>query len=77
MPPDAEAQSPHPLTPSSFLTRQEAALLLRISPARLGCPAWRRRFGMPVVRVGGRLRFERATLLAWIVRHREAPEDAA
>ena len=54
-----------------LLDRLEAARLLKISPARLGSPAWRRRFGLPVLRVGGQLRFAPESLRAWLAEHAE------
>lgn len=42
----------------SLVTREEASSRLRVSPVSLGDRRYRRRIGLPVVRVGRRLFFD-------------------
>lgn len=54
-----------------LLDRQQAAQFLNISHRRLGDPAWRQRFHVPTIHVGGSLRFDRHELQRWLATRRE------
>ncbi len=49
-----------------LLDKHEASKFLSISHRRLGDPAWRRRFNLRAIKVGGSLRFEVDTLRRWL-----------
>lgn len=57
--------------PTLVETVTSAAHLLHVSPRTLADPRWRRRWGVPVVRVGGRVRFRREDLEQWLAQRRE------
>jgi hypothetical protein len=65
---------PMPGSTSHLLDKHQASELLSVSPRRLGDPAWRRRFGVPAIRVGGSLRFDAAELRQWLEACREHPD---
>ncbi len=56
-----------------YLTREEAAELLRRTPAVLAGWAYRRS-GPPFIRTGGRVLYRRGDLEVWLERHRITPE---
>lgn len=60
--------SPEPWTPPSpvLLTTEECAALLRCSPKTLALDRVRRRWKVPVTRVGRSCRYDRAAVLAWL-----------
>jgi excisionase family DNA binding protein len=61
-----------------LLTKREAARLLRVSTRTLSSFAWRARYGLPSVRVGGQVRFSAQELRQWLeARQRQFPGDAA
>lgn len=57
--------------PTLVETVTSAARLLHVSPRTLADPRWRRRYDVPVVRVGGRVRFRRGDLERWLDQRRE------
>jgi hypothetical protein len=56
---------------TQLLDRHQASHLLNVSHRRLGDPAWRRRFNLPAVKVGGSLRFDPDALRQWLDARRE------
>jgi excisionase family DNA binding protein len=60
-----------------LLTKPEAARLLRISTRTLSSIAWRARYQLPSVQVGGQVRFSAQELRQWLERRRRFPGDAA
>jgi hypothetical protein len=52
--------------PPRLLTHAEAAKVLRCSPATLRSIAWRRKLGIPTVRIGNRHRYDARALYAWL-----------
>jgi hypothetical protein len=60
------------------LDKYAAARLLGIEPRLIHSRAWRARYGVPALRVGGALRFDPQELQRWLARRREQfPGDAA
>ena len=56
----------------TLLAPAEAASLLGVAHRSLTCAKWRRLRGIPTYKLGPRLlRFDRAELEAWLLRHRE------
>ena len=49
-----------------LLTKPEAARLLRVSTRTLSSVAWRARYGLPSVQVGGQVRFNAQELRRWL-----------
>lgn len=49
-----------------LLTRTEAAAYLKIKPSTLASWACAGRYGLPLVRVGGAVRYRRADLDRWL-----------
>jgi helix-turn-helix protein len=58
---------------AEYLTREEAAALLRRTPAVLAGWAYRRT-GPPFIRTGGRVLYRTADLELWLEAHRITPE---
>ena len=55
----------------NVMTLEEAAVALRLRPETLRRPWWRRRYGLPGVRIGGRVAFLEADVRVWLEGHRE------
>ena len=62
----AASPVPPPVPPAVLLTTEEAAALLACAPKTLANDRGRRRWGVPFIRIGGIVRYERAALLVWI-----------
>jgi hypothetical protein len=58
--------TPEPTTLPVLLTTDECAALLRCSPKTLALDRVRRRWNVPVTRVGRSCRYDRARVLAWL-----------
>lgn len=58
-----------------LLTRDEVAQMLRVAPKMLNQRAYRRRLGLPVVRIGGAIRFHRADVERCIQAGRESLDE--
>ena len=58
-------------TLDELVDKVEAARLLGVSPRRLNDRAWRARYGLPALRVGGALRFVPRELQRWLEARRE------
>jgi hypothetical protein len=59
-----------------LLDKTAAARLIEASPRLVGDRAWRQRFALPCVKVGGSLRFPRNALLRWLEERSERPSGA-
>lgn len=55
----------------------EAAWYTGLSPKSLGDRGWRRRHGVPAIKVGRAVLFDRAALDTWLARRRERPPAQA
>jgi hypothetical protein len=62
-----------------LLDSRAAAQFLTVHPRRLADRAWRTKYGLPCVHVGGRVRFDVAALQRWLEARREGapPREAA
>ena len=54
-----------------LLDKTQASKFLQISPRLLEDPAWRARYAIPTIRVGGALRFDARELRQWLAQRRE------
>jgi excisionase family DNA binding protein len=53
------------------LTLEETAAVLRVPTETLRRPWWRRRYGIPAIRIGGRVRFLESDVRAWLEQNKE------
>ncbi len=56
---------------SELLTAEQVAEIWGVSPSLLRSPSWRRRHGLPAVRIGRLLRFEPQVIATFCERQRE------
>lgn len=62
----AEPPASAPINPSDLLTPEAAATLLGMSSRTLATWRSKRRHGLPYIRVGGRIRYSKTSLLSWL-----------
>ena len=58
---------------TALLDKHSAGRLLGVAPRLIQSRAWRARYGVPALRVGGALRFNPQELQEWLARRRERP----
>jgi excisionase family DNA binding protein len=58
----------------NLLTAREAAERLGLSVSTLYTPGWRRRYGLPAIKIGAALRFREGDLRVFVTRCREPRE---